>query len=69
MVSCRHAGESRNSYTQDMFPNMSKSLLGHRCIGDVCLREEDFEQAIKVAESGLTLYEKEIEGRGVALPA
>lgn len=54
---------------QELYSSVGESLLGHRCVGEVYLREEDFANSIEVAESGLKLYRQETVGRGIELPA
>lgn len=54
---------------QEMFPSVQDSIIGHRIVGEVYLAEEDYENAIKVSESGLELLAREEISRGIKLPA
>lgn len=56
-------------FLQDLYPELRHSIIAHRCTGEVYQREEDHENAIKIAESGLAVLRRQESDRGTKLPA
>lgn len=52
---------------QDMLSSVGNSVIGHRIVGETYQIEEDYENAIQVAENGLELLHSEEMKRGVKL--
>ena len=52
-----------------MLPLVNNSVIGHRIVGETYQFEEDYENAIQVAENGLELLRTEEIKRGVKLEA
>ncbi len=50
-----------------MFATIPNSILAHRIFAEVYEQDEDYENAIKVAESGLELVRREEQNRGIKL--
>ena len=67
MRSCGH-GEVVDT-VQDMLPLVNNSVIGHRIVGETYQFEEDYENAIQVAENGLELLRTEEMKRGIKLEA
>lgn len=44
--------------SQDAFSSLSDSILAHRIIGELYQQEADYENTIKVSESGLELVNR-----------
>ncbi|KAJ3553260.1 hypothetical protein NM688_g3709 [Phlebia brevispora] len=53
----------------DLFPDVQDTIIAHRCVGEIYQQEEDYENAIKVAEGGLALLRREESNRGSQLSA
>jgi superkiller protein 3 len=53
---------------QDIFSHMSDSILAHRIMAELYIQQENFEDAIKAAESGLELAKRSESSTGKAMP-
>jgi len=46
------------SFAQDAFNALSGSIFANRIVADIYLQEEDYQNAIRLAESGLELVHR-----------